>query len=129
MVRCHEHDERPGAPLPLVLSCIFWTSGSGYEPARVWLKEDVPEGARKTIGADIKTVQATWPIGKPLVGSLGGGLWEVRSTFDKVEYRTIFTIDGAKMVLLHGFEKRTRRTPRTDLELARRRKVAAERAR
>ena len=95
---------------------------------RVWLKDQIPDGARKTIGADIKAVQAMWPVGRPLVGSLGGGLWEVRSTFDRVEYRTIFMIEGSKMVLLHGFEKHTQKTASSDLDLARQRKAAAERA-
>lgn len=114
---------------PLVLACVFFKSSSGAEPVRAWLKDDVPEAARKTIGADIKTVQATWPIGKPLVGSLGDGLWEVRSTFNKVEYRTIFVIDGSTTVLLHGFEKHTQKTSKSDLDLARQRKAAAEGAR
>jgi phage-related protein len=114
---------------PLILGCVFFKSSSGAEPVRAWLKDDVPDAARKTIGADIKTVQATWPIGKPLVGSLGDGLWEVRSTFNKVEYRTIFVIDGSTMVLLHGFAKQTQKTSKGDLDLARQRKAAAERAR
>jgi phage-related protein len=111
------------------LGCVFFKSSSGAEPVRVWLRDGVPRAARKTIGADIKTVQATWPIGKPLVGSLGGGLWEVRSTFDRVEYRTIFMIDGSTMVLLHGFEKHAQKTSKSDLDLACQRKAAAERAR
>ncbi len=61
---------------------------------RDWLKDDVPAEARRTVGTDIKTVQATWPIDKPLVDSLGNGLREVRSTHDKVEYRVIFVLDG-----------------------------------
>jgi len=36
----------------------------------------------KTIGADILTVQYAWPVGKPLVDSLGDGIWEVRSRLE-----------------------------------------------
>ena len=53
----------------------------------------------------------------------------MRSTFNKVEYRTIFMIDGSMMVLLHGFEKHTQKTSKGDLDLARQRKAAAEKAR
>ena len=35
--------------------------------------------SRKIIGEDIKDVEFSWPIGMPLVQSLGKGLWEVRS--------------------------------------------------
>ncbi|MFI5298862.1 MAG: type II toxin-antitoxin system RelE/ParE family toxin [Polyangiales bacterium] len=113
----------------LVLACVFFRTSSGAQPVRDWLKDDIAEGARKTIGADLKTVQTTWPIGRPLVGSLGDGLWEVRSTYEKVEYRTVFYLDGSTMVLVHGFQKRTQRTPTRDLDLARQRKAEAERAR
>jgi phage-related protein len=45
------------------------------------------------------------------------------------QYRTIFVIDGSTMVLLHGFAKHTQKTSKGDLDLARQRKAAAERAR
>lgn len=96
---------------------------------REWLKDQLPAEARKTIGADIKTVQQTWPIGKPLIDSLGHGLWEVRSIYDKADYRTIFTIDGSRMVLLHGCEKHSKKTRQADLDLARRRKAQMEQRR
>lgn len=96
---------------------------------RNWLKDDIPAQARKVIGADIKTVQATWPIGKPLVDSLGQGLWEVRSTHNKVEYRVIFTIDGSTMVLLHGFTKATKKTRKADIDTALARKAIREKGR
>ena len=39
------------------------------------------------------------------------------------EVRTgvLFCLDGATMVLLHGFEKKTQKTPKSDLDLTRRR--------
>ncbi len=111
------------------LGCIFFRTDAGAEPVREWLKDQIPAEARKTIGADIKTVQQTWPIGKPLVDSLGEGLWEVRSTYDKVDYRTIFTIDASMMVLLHGCEKHSKKTRQADLDLARRRKAQMEQRR
>jgi phage-related protein len=85
--------------------------------------------ARRTTGADIKTVQATWPIGKPLVESLGHGLREVRSTHDKVEYRILFVLDGSTMVLLHGFTKASQKTRKADLNVALERKALWEKAR
>jgi phage-related protein len=70
-------------------------------------------------------VQERWLVGRPLVGSLGRGLSEVRTTLDKNEYRIFFYIEhdevivvhGTK-VLVHGIHKKTRAA---DLELARRR--------
>jgi phage-related protein/transcriptional regulator with XRE-family HTH domain len=115
------HAERPAAraePSALRLSCIFYRADSGNEPVREWLKDTVPAGARKTIGGDIKTVQAMWPLDKPLVDHLGAGLWEVCSTHDKIEYRVIVTLAGSTMVLLHGFIKTSTKTRKADIDLA-----------
>jgi phage-related protein len=112
---------------PLRLVCVFYRSDSGNEPVRDWLKTTVPEAARKTIGGDIKTVQALWPLDKPLVDHLATGLWEVRSTHDKVEYRVVFTLSGSTMVLLHGFTKTSGKTKKADIDLALKRKASWER--
>jgi phage-related protein len=114
---------------PLRLACVFFETDSGNEPVRDWLKDHVPAAARKTIGGDIKTVQATWPIDKPLVDNLAPGLWEVRSTHNKIDYRVIFMLDGSTMVLLHGFTKRSGKTRKADLDLAIDRKARWEKAR
>ncbi len=75
-------------------------------------------GARKAIGADIKTVQFGWPVGMPIARKLAPGLWEVRSNIPDGIARLIFTVVGAEMVLLHGFVKKTNATPKADLALA-----------
>jgi phage-related protein len=111
------------------LSCIFFKTEAGNEPVRDWLKDSVPAEARRTLGTDIKTVQATWPIDKPLVDSLGHGLRQVRSTHDKVEYRVIFVLDGRTMVLLHGFVKTAKKTRKADIDIALERKAIREKSR
>ena len=67
-------------------------------------------------------VQYCWPIGKPLVGNLGNGLWEVRSQLPDRIARVIFCVDAGTMVLLHGFIKKTQKTPKWELDLALKRK-------
>jgi len=64
------------------LPARFYRSDSGREPVREWLKGLEPAD-RKAIGEDIKDVEFSWPIGLPLVGSLGRELWEVRSSLQK----------------------------------------------
>lgn len=107
-------------PLTLILDVRFYATGTGAEPVRDWLRS-LPHDTRKIIGDDIKTVQIGWPIGMPLVRSLEPGLWEVRINLPDGIARVLFTTDGPIMVLVHGFIKKTRQTPRQDLELARRR--------
>jgi phage-related protein len=94
---------------------------AGNEPVRQWLK-DMPKEDRKTVGADILTVQYAWPVGKPLADYLGDGIWEVRSRLTNRIARTLFILADGEIVLLHGFIKKDRKTPKTELELARKRK-------
>jgi len=58
----------------------------------------------------------------PLIRKLGGGLWEVRSHLPNRVARVIFTVDGDTMILLHGFIKKSQKTPTAELKLARKRK-------
>ena len=59
----------------------------------------------------------------PLVRALGAGLWEVRSSLTQGRIaRVLFCINVGRMVLLHGFSKKTQKTPQSDLNLALRRK-------
>jgi phage-related protein len=63
-------------------------------------------------------VQFKWPIGKPRVDHLRGGIWEVRSSLGNRIARTLFAVASGQMILLHGFIKKTQRTPNEDIELA-----------
>jgi phage-related protein len=104
------------------LPARFYRSVSGREPVREWLKS-LDSQDRKAIGEDIKDVEFSWPLGMPLVRSLGRELWEVRSNLHGSRIaRTIFSIEQQQMVLLHGFIKKTRKTPQGDIELALKRK-------
>lgn len=104
------------------LPARFYRLDSGREPVREWLKKLVAQD-RKILGEDIKDVEFSWPIGMPLVRSLGNGLWEVRSdlTSGKIG-RVIFTVEDGEMILLHAFIKKTQKTPPQDVELALKRK-------
>lgn len=68
-------------------------------------------------------VEFGWPCGPPLCAQIGGypGLYEVRSHLTNRIARVFFTVSGRNMVLLHGLIKKSRRTPKKDLELAARR--------
>jgi phage-related protein len=103
-----------------VLKVRFYATASGSEPVRKWLRE-LKDEDRKIIGEDIFDVQCDWPVGLPLVRPLGVGLWEIRSKLDNRISRVIFYIDKGHLILLHGFIKKTEKTPEDDLNLAKRR--------
>ena len=76
---------------------------------------------RKTIGEDIKTVQFGWPLSMPLVDHLEGDIWEVRIKLDNRIARVLFVIDKHTMILLHGFIKKSQKTPKPEIDLAKQR--------
>lgn len=106
-------DQRPRK----IVSVVFWREEQGKEPVKDWLKS-LTKNQRKIIGEDIKTVEMGWPLGMPLVKSLGKGIWEIRSSFRGGIARVLFKMHEAQMVLLHGFVKKSQKTPSQDLELA-----------
>jgi phage-related protein len=110
------------------IEVIFFRTVAGGEPVREWLRSLSPIEDRKQIGVDIKTVEFGWPIGMPVCRPLGDGLYEVRSSLTQNRIaRVLFYIDPrGRMVLLHGFIKKTQKTPPADLELALKNKALHE---
>ncbi|MDP3739961.1 MAG: type II toxin-antitoxin system RelE/ParE family toxin [Hyphomonadaceae bacterium] len=103
------------------IPAFFYQTAAGAEPVRDWLRT-LDDEDRKVIGEDIATVEFGWPVGMPTCKLLGGGLWEVRSSLpSRREARVIFVVEEERMVLLHGFIKRSQKTPKSDLELAKKR--------
>ena len=101
----------------LKLNVYFYRSKSGSEPVRKWL-QSLSNRHKKAIGEDIKTVQFGWPLGMPLVEKLKPYLWEVRSKVPNGIARTLFTVDGNIMILLHGFIKKSQKIPTKELKTA-----------
>ena len=105
----------------------FYLTPTGGNPVRDWLIGLPPED-RREIGHDIGTVEYGWPLGMPLCRSLGEGLWEVRSTLPSRRIaRVLFCLVRSELVLLHGFIKKTQKTPADELALARKRQKEIDR--
>jgi len=100
----------------------FYRNENGREPVRDWLK-DLGRPDTLIIGEDIRVVQAGWPVGLPVCRPMSEGLYEVRSSLSNGRIaRVLFCFHGNAIVLLHGFIKKTNKTPTGDLRLARERK-------
>jgi hypothetical protein len=52
-------------PMSQPLQVVFFRLDSGREPVRAWLK-NLDRPSRRSIGADLKTLQLGWPVGMPL---------------------------------------------------------------
>jgi phage-related protein len=113
-------------PQPQKIPLIFYRPESGNEPVRKWLQE-LPEAERQAIGKDLLRAQWRWPVGMPLCRPMGDGLWEIRTDLPtKRTARVLICLYRGHLVALHGFIKKTRTTPESDLALARKRQKELE---
>ncbi len=115
-------DDSTTSKIPLA----FYRTATGNEPVRTWLR-GLDRADRLAIGADLQRLQYRWPVGMPLCRALGNGLWEVRTNLPgKTISRVIVCFHGGVIYALHGFIKKTRKTPDEELAIARRRKQEVE---
>ena len=113
-------------PNTLKIPLAFYRTAAGHEPVREWLKA-MDRADRLEIGADLQRVQYRWPVGMPLCRALGDGLWEVRTKLSgKTVSRVFICFHEEVLYALHGFIKKTRKTPDQDLAIARKRKREVE---
>jgi phage-related protein len=110
------------------IEVVFYRTESGVEPVRDWLKK-CPRADRRIVGEDLKTAELGWPIGMPLARKLTNGIWEIRSSLSRGRIaRVLFIVKEQRMILLHGFVKKDRKTRRQDLSLAQKRKRQIDKA-
>jgi phage-related protein len=106
---------------PAKMPVVFYRTPAGAEVVRTWLR-GLDKGDRHAVGQDLMRLQYRRPIGMPLCRGLGGALWEVRSVLPSQRIaRLMFSIVDGRIVMLHGFIKKARKTPDADLRLARKR--------
>lgn len=106
---------------PPKIPVVFYQTEGGADVVLDWIRE-LNDGDRGAIGQDLMRVQYRWPVGMPLCKSLGQGLWEVRVGLpSKRIARLIFSMREGRILVLHGFIKKTQKTPPADLDLARKR--------
>ena len=114
-------------PTPQKIPLIFYRTRAGREPAREWLQR-LDEAERQDIGKDLLRAQWRWPVGMPLCRPMGDGLWEIRTDLPtKRTPRVLLCLYRQHLVVQHGFIKKTRATPDSDLATARTRQKELER--
>ncbi|MBL3591831.1 MAG: type II toxin-antitoxin system RelE/ParE family toxin [gamma proteobacterium endosymbiont of Lamellibrachia anaximandri] len=61
-------------------------------------------------------------LGKPYVGTMGSGLYEIRSKGKEGIGRSLYcTAKGREIIILHSFIKKSQKTPKKELDLAKKR--------
>ena len=100
-------------------SIVFYTDRGGNTPVEDFLTS-----------LDLKTqARFDWSIERlrvlnvharePLVKHIEGKLWELRRASGRNIYRLFyFFFTGREIVFLHGFQKKTQKTPRKEIQIA-----------
>jgi phage-related protein len=80
----------------------------------------LPKGILATLLRILELIEEFGPsLGKPHTAPLGGGLFEIRAKGKEGIARAIFcTVQGQEVIVLHTFIKKTRKTPKKALDLA-----------
>lgn len=102
------------------LEAAFYKTKQGNQPCRDFLLE-LGRDDRREVGSDIFAMQKGFPMGLPLCRKMDSDLWEVRSTVSDGICRIFFTVDANTMILLHGFKKKSQKTPLAEIETAKNR--------
>ena len=104
----------------------FFRTAAGGEPVREWL-QDLPREQRKKLGEGLKELEYGGPIGMPLSRPMGKGLHELRVSLEsKREARVLFVVQDEQLIALHALVKKSAKTPKADLDLARQRQRELE---
>lgn len=98
---------------------VFYVDENGFSSVREFLQSlDIKTQARFAWSIEqlrIRNVKAQ----EPLVRHLDGKLWELREESSTNIYRLLyFFFSGRRIVFLHGFQKKTQKTPRREIEIA-----------
>lgn len=98
---------------------VFYIEDNGESPVEDFL-----------LGLDLKTqIRFDWSLEQlrlrnvqahePLVKHISGKLWELREESRTNIYRILYIFyTGRRIVLLHGFQKKTPKTPSKEIEVA-----------
>jgi phage-related protein len=118
-------DKQQTPKIPLVFYRTVTGKVTGNEPA--YMAERGGANRPAGIGADLQRVQYRWPVGMPLCRALGDGLWEVRTNLaSRTISRGFICFHDGVLYALHGFIKKTQRTPQEEPAIARKRKREVE---
>ena len=100
---------------------VFYQKADGSEPVREFM-DSLPQKLRTKMAGDLaKLEQRNVELREPYAKHMGKGLFELRISYaNDIARAFYFFYEGRRIVVTNGFIKKTQRTPRRELERARR---------
>lgn len=98
-------------------------------PVLEYLRELKHDSYRKAVatqlGLDLHLLQleglSSRKVDVKRVTGIPGSVWELRRLIEGIQYRLYFCVKRGELWLLHHLEKKSRKIPRSDLEIIRKR--------
>ena len=106
-----------------MLEILYYPDG-GHGPVREFLEQLAKERPKAfaRLALDVEVLGAEGLRSQQItIRPLGEKLWELKRVYDGMQYRLLFGVWKGAVWLLHGIEKKSAKTPKDDLALARRR--------
>jgi phage-related protein len=101
---------------------VFFTEENGKSPVREFLASLDAKTQARFIASIELLKQRNVHAREPLVRHLEGKIWELREESSTNTYRLLyFFFTGRRIVFVHGFQKKTQKTPPREIDLAIRR--------
>jgi len=105
--------------VPEEWSVVFYTTAGGGSPVEEFLEGLDAETEARFAWSIEQLRQRNTRAREPLVRHIEGRLWELRRESRTNIYRLFYVfIEGRRILFLHGFQKKTERTPRREIEVA-----------
>jgi phage-related protein len=100
-------------------SIVFYTEPSGSDPVGEFLASlDLRTQARFDWSIEQLLVRNT-QAREPLVKHLEGRIWELRRESNTNIFRLLYAfLPGRRILFVHGFQKKTQKTPRREIAIA-----------
>lgn len=106
-----------------MLEVLYYPQGN-YGPVAEYLgglaKERPKAFARLALDLEILGAEGL-RSGQITIRPLGDRLWELKRLYEGIQYRIFFGVHKGAAWLVHSIEKKSAKTPKDDLELARKR--------
>jgi len=106
-----------------VLEILYYPEGN-HGPVKTHLAQLAKERPKAfaRLALDLEVLGAEGLRSQQItIRPLGDKLWELKRLYEGIQYRVFFGVGRGAVWLLHSMEKKSAKTPKDDLELARKR--------
>lgn len=98
---------------------VFYKKSNGRKPVREWLAGLLAKARDKVVAKIILLGEGGHKLGRPTVGKLDRGIYELRISHLGVNYRVLYFFDRKEIIVLaHAFVKKTQKVRKADIDKA-----------